>query len=133
MNDECGENNTDVNLTVEGIFTPTKKIVDSDNTESCDTANLDEGRDVSSGVEVVKMLASDNLAKVPHGQETGKIGDGHALDPLLDLDQEEIEKIEHALQSEQARQILDGSFGGILSQNAAPELDDLLDPELTGG
>ena len=53
-------------------------------------------------------------------------------DNLLALDQEEIEKIEHALQSEQARQLL---LSGILGQGTEAEaaLNDLLDPDLTGG
>ena len=74
--------------------------------------------------------------KTDRSSDTMKISEQN-LDvpvPLLDLDQEEIEKIEHALQSEQARQILGGGFGGILGPSGTEaELDDLLDPELTGG
>ena len=47
-------------------------------------------------------------------------------DPLLALDQEEIEKIEHALQAEAG-----AFFNNILPPEAG--LDELLDPELTGG
>lgn len=47
-------------------------------------------------------------------------------DPLMDLDQEEILKIEHALQAEAGQ-----FFNNSLPLEAG--LDDLLDPELTGG
>jgi hypothetical protein len=54
-------------------------------------------------------------------QVNGSINNPEAPDPLLDLDQEEIEKIEHALQAEQSGQLF------------SAELEDLLDPDLTGG
>ena len=54
-------------------------------------------------------------------QVNGGVTNLEAPDPLLALDQDEIEKIEYALQAEQAGQLFNA------------ELEDLLDPELTGG
>ncbi len=143
VNDECGEDNKDVNLTVEGIYTtPTKKLLANsggDSEKSC--AGADGEVDITNGVVVSKLNLDSGAKTLAQGQEalTGKAGEHGLLegvvDPLLDLDQEEIEKIEHALQSEQARQLLGATFGGILGQGTDAEaaLDVLLDPDLTGG
>ena len=127
VNDDLGGSNTDVNLTVEEIFNPTNTVLKESSTEQ----DYQEKLGIST-TEVTKM----NGEKNGHSDDAiPKIGDSHldAPDPLLNLDQEEIEKIEHALQSEQARQILGVGFSSILGQGAEAELDDLLDPELTGG
>lgn len=108
VNDNSNDNSTDVNMTVEEIYNPGAVALteeDSVNQEPTtvdakDTENLD-ARVSDQGIE--------------------------PTDPLLNLDQEEIEKIAHALQEEQVGHL----FGNILPQEAG--LDDLLDPELTGG
>ena len=129
VNEDSGGDDNDVNMTVEEIYNPSTSSVLKENSAE------------------IKQLVQDqsNLLENVAIKMNGKIGiekTDHASDPvtmdvpvpLLDLDQEEIEKIEHALQSEQARQILGGGFGGILGPNGSEaELDDLLDPELTGG
>lgn len=113
VNDTSGENSTDVNMTVEEIYNPSHGSASvseekCENEEQCD--EIDEKEDESFKLE----------ARVPdQGIET--------TDPLLNLDQEEIEKIAHALQEEQVGSL----FGNILPQEAG--LEDLLDPELTGG
>ena len=133
VNDDCGENNTDVNLTVEGIYTPTKKIVPERGAET-HPGKESNGENSDGAVhcisDSIKALSSEEEGPVKHVEQSLE-----TPDPLLDLDQEEIEKIEHALQSEQARQILSGAISGILGQNnsEAAVLDDLLDPALTGG
>lgn len=129
VNDDSGGDNTDVNLTVEEIYNPSTNSVLKEN--SADTKQLTQDQSSLSENAAIKMNGKIGIEKTDHAS------DPVPLDvpvPLLDLDQEEIEKIEHALQSEQARQILGGGFGGILGPTGSEaELDDLLDPELTGG
>jgi len=90
VNESEGDNSTDVNMTVEEIFSPVHP----------------------SPVKSVNERATTI-------QVNGNVNNSEA--PLLDLDQEEIEKIEHALQAEQSGQLF------------TAELEDLLDPDLTGG
>jgi len=129
VNDDSGGDNNDVNLTVEEIYNPSTNSVLKEN--SAETKQIVQDQSNSSENVAIKMNGKIGVEK------TDPASDTVALDvpvPLLDLDQEEIEKIEHALQSEQARQILGGGFGGILGPTSSEaELDDLLDPELTGG
>lgn len=88
MNEAGGENDSDVNMTVEEILNPSTTLMKAN------------------GVPVTKQT-DQSLEN---------------LDPLLEtLDKEDFEKIEHALQAEQAGQLFDAG------------LEDLLDPELTGG
>ena len=92
MNESDGDTGTDVNMTVEEIFSPVH------------SSPVKMGNEQTSTVQV-----------------NGNANNPEAPDPLLDLDQEEIEKIEHALQAEQSGQLF------------SAELEDLLDPDLTGG
>lgn len=81
------------------------------------------------GNEEEPMETDQEIAQVNESVKTGqKISEQvlETTDPLLALDQEEIEKIEHALQAEAG-----AFFNNILPPEAG--LDDLLDPELTGG
>lgn len=111
MNEAAGDSSTDVNMTVEEIYNPVSGGVLKEEPE--------EPMETDQEVVQVNGNAKAVLKINEHGLETA--------DPLLALDQEEIEKIEHALQAEQAGQF----FGNILPQEAG--LDDILDPELTGG
>ena len=95
----------DVDMTVEEIFNPGAGGI------------LKEEEEEEEQMEVVPTQINGNP----------KVQSLEGAIPLLALDQEEIEKIEHALQAEQAGQF----FNNILPQEAG--LDDLLDPELTGG
>ena len=92
VNESEGDNSTDVNMTVEEIFSPVHPSPVKSENERATTI-----------------------------QVNGNVNNSEAPDPLLDLDQEEIEKIEHALQAEQSGQLF------------TAELEDLLDPDLTGG
>lgn len=92
MNESAeGDSSTDVNLTVEEIFNPVQ-------------------------IQPAKVENEPIVVQV-----NGGVTNLEAPDPLLALDQDEIEKIEYALQAEQAGQLFNA------------ELEDLLDPELTGG
>lgn len=111
VNEAAGDSSTDVNMTVEEIYNPVASSVLK--------VEPEEPMEIEHEIAQVNGTAKGVLKLNEHGLETA--------DPLLALDQEEIEKIEHALQAEQAGQF----FGNILPQEAG--LDDLLDPELTGG
>lgn len=106
VNEGSGDNSTDVNMTVEEISGSVLKGTQEEPMET------DEEITQINGGEKAEMKSTDQAVE--------------PTDPLLTLDQEEIEKIEHALQAEAGQ-----FFGNILPQEAG--LDDLLDPELTGG
>ena len=102
VNDTAGDSSTDVNMTVEEIYNPVASSLLKGNLET--------------DQEVAQVNGKAKAAE--HVLET--------TDPLMDLDQEEILKIEHALQAEAGQ-----FFNNSLPLEAG--LDDLLDPELTGG
>lgn len=107
VNDTAGDSSTDVNITVEEDFNPVSSSILKEDEEQL-------------------METDQDIAQVNGNVKAGLKISEQALettDPLLALDQEEIEKIEHALQAE--------AFYNILPPEAG--LDDLLDPELTGG
>lgn len=109
VNEAAGDNSTDVNITVEEDFNPGSSSILQGNEEDL-------------------METDQEIAQVNGNAKTGlKISEQvlETTDPLLALDQEEIEKIEHALQAEAG-----AFFNNILPPEAG--LDDLLDPELTG-
>jgi hypothetical protein len=110
VNDSAGDSSTDVNITVEEDFNPVSSPVLKENQEEL-------------------METDQEIAQVNGNVKAGpKISEQvlETTDPLLALDQEEIEKIEHALQAEAG-----AFFNNILPPEAG--LDELLDPELTGG
>lgn len=112
MNDSFSESGTDINMTVEEIYNPSHVSATEE-----ETSNQEQAEDP------LELKENETYKLEPRVPDQGI----EATDPLLNLDQEEIEKIAHALQEEQAGSL----FGNILPQEAG--LDDLLDPELTGG
>jgi hypothetical protein len=110
VNDVAGDSSTDVNITVEEDFNPVSSPVLKENEEELMETDQEIAQ-VNGNVKAVPKISEQVL---------------ETTDPLLALDQEEIEKIEHALQAEAG-----AFFNNILPPEAG--LDDLLDPELTGG
>lgn len=76
--------------------------------------------DINMTVEEI-MNPSSTLLKANRVTKQADHNNIENLGTLLDLDKEDFEKIEYALQAEQAGQFF------------SAELEDLLDPELTGG
>ncbi len=111
VNEAAGDNSTDVNMTVEEIYNPVTSSILKGNQEEEMEAEDQEVAQVNGNAKVVAKTAEPVL---------------ETTDPLMDLDQEEILKIEHALQAEAGQ-----FFNNSLPLEAG--LDDLLDPELTGG
>lgn len=77
--------------------------------------------DINMTVEEIMNPSSTLLKANRVAKQAGDHNNIENLGPLLDLDKEDFEKIEYALQAEQAGQFF------------SAELEDLLDPELTGG